>query len=226
MVCRSRLPGVGKPAIVVVRLQGAPESRAWGSPGCDFRHVTKIQRVRDPRGNRCGPVTQVGSHEVPQRIHPCLCYRCPSKSRAGCTRDFEASTPCDLARAWSVCSVPRHADMNHEQTPTGDSYDSSGILKIKSHVEEMHPGIFIHSVYIDPDSKEDQRATYVRSELGPVPVAVPTAVLCLHKITNSTEMSTTKWNSSHSSFNTCPSCRRASMQSGSPKVRTIRKGPS
>jgi hypothetical protein len=194
---------------------------------CDFRHVTK-----DPTRTR--PTWQSlrtshsgwHSHEVPQRIHPCLCYRCPSKSRAGCTRDFEASTPCDLARAWSVCSVPRHADMNHEPTPTGDSYDSSGILKIKSHVEEMHPGIFIHSVYIDPDSKEDQRATYVRSGLGLLPVAVPTAVLCLHKITNSTEMSTTKWNSSQSSFNTCPSYRRASMQSGSPKVRTKRKGPS
>jgi palmitoyl-protein thioesterase len=29
----------------------------------------------------------------------------------------------------------------------------------------MHPGIFIHSVYVDPDSKEDKRATFVRSEL-------------------------------------------------------------
>jgi palmitoyl-protein thioesterase len=77
----------------------------------------------------------------------------------------------------------------------------------------MHPGIFIHSVYIDPDSKEDRRATFVRSELG------PTHALCLHNITNSTAMSTTKWNSSHSSFKTYPSCPRASTQSGSHKVR-------
>ncbi|KAI9463364.1 alpha/beta-hydrolase [Russula earlei] len=42
----------------------------------------------------------------------------------------------------------------------GDSYDSPGILKFQSSIEEMYPGIFIHSVYIDPDSKEDRRATY------------------------------------------------------------------
>jgi len=29
----------------------------------------------------------------------------------------------------------------------------------------MHPGIFIHSIYIFPDSKADRRATFVRSEL-------------------------------------------------------------
>ncbi|KAH9956956.1 alpha/beta-hydrolase [Lactifluus volemus] len=41
----------------------------------------------------------------------------------------------------------------------GDQYDAPGILKFQSHIEEMYPGIFIHSVYIDPDSKADQRAT-------------------------------------------------------------------
>ena len=52
---------------------------------------------------------------------------------------------------------------------TGDSYDSSGILRFQSSIEKIHPGIFIHSVYIDPDSKEDQRATYVRFEGRRVP---------------------------------------------------------
>jgi palmitoyl-protein thioesterase len=28
----------------------------------------------------------------------------------------------------------------------------------------MHRGIFIHSVYVDPDSKKDKQATFVRSE--------------------------------------------------------------
>jgi len=42
----------------------------------------------------------------------------------------------------------------------GDSYDSPGILEFQSYIEEMHPGIFIHSVYIDPDSKEDKRLTF------------------------------------------------------------------
>jgi len=47
---------------------------------------------------------------------------------------------------------------------TGDSYDSPGILKFQSAVEEIHPGIYIHSIYVDPDSKSDQQATIVRSE--------------------------------------------------------------
>ena len=51
-----------------------------------------------------------------------------------------------------------------EPPPTGDSYDSSGILKFQSAIEEMHRGIFIHSVYVDPDSKKDLHATFVRSE--------------------------------------------------------------
>ena len=47
--------------------------------------------------------------------------------------------------------------------PEGDSYASSGMVQFQSLVAKIHPGIFIHSVYIDPDAKEDQRATFVRS---------------------------------------------------------------
>jgi palmitoyl-protein thioesterase len=49
-------------------------------------------------------------------------------------------------------------------SPTGDSYDSPGILKFRSAIEEMHHGIFIHSVYVDPDSKKDVQATFVSSD--------------------------------------------------------------
>jgi palmitoyl-protein thioesterase len=42
----------------------------------------------------------------------------------------------------------------------GDSYDSPGLLKVQSSIAKMHPGIYIHSVYIDPDPKEDKRATF------------------------------------------------------------------
>ncbi|KAI9453767.1 alpha/beta-hydrolase [Lactarius psammicola] len=42
----------------------------------------------------------------------------------------------------------------------GDSYASSGMVQFQSIVAKMHPGIFIHSIYIDPDAKEDQRATF------------------------------------------------------------------
>ncbi|KAI0250121.1 hypothetical protein BJV78DRAFT_1221252 [Lactifluus subvellereus] len=45
-------------------------------------------------------------------------------------------------------------------SPTGDSHNGSGILKFQSRVEETRPGIFTHAAYINPDSKEDQRATF------------------------------------------------------------------
>jgi hypothetical protein len=82
----------------------------------------------------------------------------------------------------------------HERTPTGDSYDSSGIVKFQSYVEEMYPGIFIHSVNIDPNSKKDRRATFVRSQLVPPSpsIAFTTTALFLHNTTNSTEMLTSK----------------------------------
>ncbi|KAI0250109.1 alpha/beta-hydrolase [Lactifluus subvellereus] len=56
-----------------------------------------------------------------------------------------------------VLSKPRPLVIWHG---LGDSYNGSGILKFQSRVEEMHPGIFTHSVYINPDPKEDQRATF------------------------------------------------------------------
>jgi hypothetical protein len=42
------------------------------------------------------------TYEVPQRIHPHFCYRGSGEACAGCAADLEASTPRDLARAWSV----------------------------------------------------------------------------------------------------------------------------
>ncbi|KAH8993417.1 Alpha/Beta hydrolase protein [Lactarius akahatsu] len=42
----------------------------------------------------------------------------------------------------------------------GDSYASDGLVQFQSYIAQMHPGIFIHSIYIDQDVKEDQRATY------------------------------------------------------------------
>ncbi|CDO74265.1 hypothetical protein BN946_scf184643.g5 [Trametes cinnabarina] len=42
----------------------------------------------------------------------------------------------------------------------GDSYASPGMLKLMDLIKEMHPGIFIHSVYQDEDLKEDERAGF------------------------------------------------------------------
>ena len=43
----------------------------------------------------------------------------------------------------------------------GDTYTSPGMVQFESEVKKMHPGIFVHSVYIDQDAKVDQRAGFV-----------------------------------------------------------------
>ncbi|OSD01302.1 alpha/beta-hydrolase [Trametes coccinea BRFM310] len=42
----------------------------------------------------------------------------------------------------------------------GDSYASPGMLEFMDLIKEMHPGIFVHSVYQDEDLKEDERAGF------------------------------------------------------------------
>ncbi|KIY46181.1 alpha/beta-hydrolase [Fistulina hepatica ATCC 64428] len=42
----------------------------------------------------------------------------------------------------------------------GDSYASSGMLEFASMIEDMHPSIFVHSVYLDEDLDKDQRAGF------------------------------------------------------------------
>ena len=135
-----------------------------------WQHVTYVHDVTFVViGARSAGAADGYNHEVPKCLHPHLCYRGSGKACAGCSENLKASTPRDLARAWSVCSAPfnRSFRVPMNQRPLGDTYDSPGILKLQSYIEEMHPGIFIHSVYIDPDSKEDKRATFVSSELPP-----------------------------------------------------------
>ena len=43
----------------------------------------------------------------------------------------------------------------------GDTYMSPGMVQFQNEVKKMHPGIFVHSVYIDQDAKADQRAGFV-----------------------------------------------------------------
>ncbi|CAA7259229.1 unnamed protein product [Cyclocybe aegerita] len=42
----------------------------------------------------------------------------------------------------------------------GDSHSSPGMLQFKSLIEEMHPGIFVHSVYIEDDLDKDRQAGF------------------------------------------------------------------
>ena len=43
----------------------------------------------------------------------------------------------------------------------GDSYSSPGMVQFESEVKKMHPGIFVHSIYIDQDANADKRAGFV-----------------------------------------------------------------
>jgi palmitoyl-protein thioesterase len=45
----------------------------------------------------------------------------------------------------------------------GDSHLSPGMLEFMSLVRKIHPGLFIHSIYVEEDLKKDQRAGWVRS---------------------------------------------------------------
>ncbi|KAI0940574.1 hypothetical protein AcW1_003733 [Taiwanofungus camphoratus] len=42
----------------------------------------------------------------------------------------------------------------------GDTYTSPGILEFVSLTKDMHPGIFVHLIYLDKNSEEDQKATF------------------------------------------------------------------
>jgi len=45
----------------------------------------------------------------------------------------------------------------------GDSYASPGMVEFGEQIAEMHPGIFIHSVYVDEDQEQDRRAGFYGS---------------------------------------------------------------
>ncbi|KIP10956.1 hypothetical protein PHLGIDRAFT_100544 [Phlebiopsis gigantea 11061_1 CR5-6] len=42
----------------------------------------------------------------------------------------------------------------------GDTYDAPGILEFIQEVQDMHPGIFVHSIYLQEASDEDRKAGY------------------------------------------------------------------
>ena len=41
-------------------------------------------------------------------------------------------------------------------------YNAPGILEFIGLIEDMHEGIFVHSIYLDENPKEDQNACFVR----------------------------------------------------------------
>jgi hypothetical protein len=46
---------------------------------------------------------------------------------------------------------------------TGDSHSSDGMLEFASMIKNVHPEIFVHSIYIEEDLSADQRAGFVRA---------------------------------------------------------------
>ena len=43
----------------------------------------------------------------------------------------------------------------------GDSYNSTGMANFQSMVKQVHPGMFVHSVYIHENQESDKRAGFV-----------------------------------------------------------------
>ena len=57
----------------------------------------------------------------------------------------------------------------------GDSYASPGMLEFMQLIKDMHPGIYIHSVYLREDLEEDRRAGFVRRLLSMLSANSPDA---------------------------------------------------
>ncbi|KAK9480423.1 Alpha/Beta hydrolase protein [Lipomyces japonicus] len=61
----------------------------------------------------------------------------------------------------------------------GDSYDSDGMTRVSEIIKDIYPGIFIHSVYVNPDSEKDSKQSlfgklddqlaYVCDQLASIP---------------------------------------------------------
>ncbi|KAF9451306.1 palmitoyl-protein thioesterase [Macrolepiota fuliginosa MF-IS2] len=61
------------------------------------------------------------------------------------------------AAAASVITSPRSLVLWHG---LGDSHSSPGMLEFMKLIEEVHPGMFIHSVFIEQDLSKDRRAGF------------------------------------------------------------------
>ncbi|KAG6820518.1 hypothetical protein H0H93_015991 [Arthromyces matolae] len=57
----------------------------------------------------------------------------------------------------SVSATPRPLVLWHG---LGDSHSSVGMLEFSAQIENMHPGIYIHSVYIEEDLDKDRKAGF------------------------------------------------------------------
>jgi palmitoyl-protein thioesterase len=71
---------------------------------------------------------------------------------------------------WHGLGRPMPLDRLHWSNSTlGDSYNSTGMAEFQALVSQVHPGIFLHSVYIDENQDNDRKAGFVR----PYPYLAP-----------------------------------------------------
>ncbi|EMD32081.1 hypothetical protein CERSUDRAFT_119066 [Gelatoporia subvermispora B] len=75
---------------------------------------------------------------------------------------------CTISLALQTSAFPTGQTILRADTPRplviwhgmGDSYGSPGMLQFMDIVRKMHPGIFVHSIYLDEDLKEDEKAGF------------------------------------------------------------------
>ncbi|KAF9484503.1 palmitoyl-protein thioesterase [Pholiota conissans] len=60
----------------------------------------------------------------------------------------------------SLAVIPQHPRPVVLWHGLGDSHSSPGMLEFASRIKELHPGIFVHSVFIDQDLSKDRQAGF------------------------------------------------------------------
>jgi len=74
-----------------------------------------------------------------------------------CPPFAKASRPMARTRLSLHLSLSLYANFKY----SGDSHSSPGMLEFMKLIGEVHPGIFIHSIYIYEDQGEDRKAGFV-----------------------------------------------------------------
>lgn len=60
-----------------------------------------------------------------------------------------------------VCSMAKLSNIFVIQQVSGDSHSSPGMLDFAARIKEIHPGIFIHSIFIEEDLGKDRQSGFV-----------------------------------------------------------------
>ena len=68
--------------------------------------------------------------------------------------------PLVLWHGMGVCF--RHLAVPLTNVFPGDSHASPGMVEFGELIAKIHPGIFIHSVYVEEDQEQERRASFVR----------------------------------------------------------------